>query len=84
MDMVYKPIIKKWIWFTIGFFFIGLVWFSYKMDLVIKIGFGLVSILVMVNQIFCTPLPTRVITFSYVIFSNKYRRVSMVSSVGVS
>jgi hypothetical protein len=26
------------------------------MDLVIKIGFGLVSILVMVNQIFCTPL----------------------------
>jgi hypothetical protein len=20
MDMVYKPIIKKWIWFTIGFF----------------------------------------------------------------
>jgi hypothetical protein len=45
MDMVYN-------WF----FFIGLVWFSYKMDLVIKIGFGLVSILVMVNQIFCTPL----------------------------
>ena len=44
MDMVYN-------WF----FFIGLVWFSYKMDLVIKIGFGLDSILVMVNQIFCTP-----------------------------
>jgi hypothetical protein len=33
-----------------------LVWFSYKMDLVIKIGFGLVSTLVMVNLIFCTPL----------------------------
>jgi hypothetical protein len=45
MDMVYN-------WF----FFIGLVWFSYKMDLVIKIGFGLVSTLVMVNLIFCTPL----------------------------
>jgi hypothetical protein len=41
MDMVYN-------WF----FFIGLVWFSYKMDLVIKIGFGLVSTLVMVNLIF--------------------------------
>ena len=47
MDMVYN-------WF----FFIGLVWFSYKMDLVIKIGFGSVSTVVMVNLIFCTPLGT--------------------------
>jgi hypothetical protein len=44
MDMVYN-------WF----FVIGLVWFFYKMDLVIKIGFGLVSGVVKVNLIFCTP-----------------------------
>jgi hypothetical protein len=56
MDMVYKPIIKRWMWFTIGFFLIGFVWFSYKMDLIIKIGFCLVNSLVMVNLIFCTPL----------------------------
>jgi hypothetical protein len=44
-----------------------LVWFSYKMDLVIKIGFGLVSILVMVNQIFCTPLHTAIQVKSIVV-----------------
>jgi hypothetical protein len=45
MDMVYN-------WF----FLLDLVWFSYKMDLVSKIEFGLVSTLIMINLIFCTPL----------------------------
>jgi hypothetical protein len=39
------------------------------MDLVIKIGFGLVSILVMVNQIFCTPLAIVSITTAATILS---------------
>jgi hypothetical protein len=51
MDMVYNwfflldwcGFLIKWIWLL-------------KLDLVIKIGFGSVSTLVMVNLIFCTPL----------------------------
>jgi hypothetical protein len=35
------------------------------MDLVIKIGFGLVSTLVMVNLIFCTPLIAYMKTFVF-------------------
>jgi hypothetical protein len=41
MDMVYN-----------SYFLIGLVWVFYKMNLIIKIGFGLVSSLVMVNLFF--------------------------------
>jgi hypothetical protein len=53
--LIWKPIIKKKLVYNC-FFFVELVWFFYKMDLIIKIEFSLDSGVVKVILIFCTSL----------------------------